>query len=249
VQRRLSVMTVLAVIVGLCVTEAASASHTLSEDDPYYPIECFSGTKPPVQVRSHTPLFTGFASCTDGDESHYTYEVTRADGVEAKGIVTFDPEDGAPSYSALRPGHDQVIVTLSDGRSEGEATVNLEIMPVPEDFQLVDDQILGRNRIVSLGATGCAEFPFAVSSCLAKAKARATIRERGRPKRTITIGKASATLMPGQVKSLKVKLSKRFVRVLKQARQMKVTVVLKTQQTDPFGLWKEKIKDDFKLFP
>jgi len=230
------------------VPGAASASH--APPDPYYPIKCYSGTKPPVQVRSNTPLFTGFASCTDGDESHYSYEVRRADGVEAKGIVTIDPFDGTPYYAALRPGHDQVIVTLSDGTSQGETTINLENRPVPKDFRFVDgDQILSSKRIVSLATTGCDEFPFPVGSCTATAKAQASIRERGKPMRTVTIGRASATLKPGQVKDLKVQLSKRFVRVLTQTRQMKVTVVLTTEQTDPFGLYKEKLKNDFKLFP
>jgi hypothetical protein len=29
---------------------------------------------------------------------------------------------------------------------------------------------------------------------------------------------------------------------------MKITVVLTTQQTDPFGLWEAKLKDAFRLY-
>jgi hypothetical protein len=225
----------------------ASASHTRSEDDPYSPIKCYSGTKPPVQVRSQTGLFTGFATCVNGDADHYQYEVRRADGVEAKGIVTFDPEDGRPAYNALRVGRDQVIVKVSDGISEATTTIDLEIRPWGNQF--VGDQVLRRNRVISLGEAGCPpEFPFPVGSCRSKATARASIRERGRPRRTVTIGRASATTMPGQGKDLNVRLSRKFVRVLKRARQMKVTVVLTTQQTDPFGLWEAKLKDGFRLY-
>jgi len=248
IRRRRGLLTLASALIMIAsVPGPASASHTLPGD--YYPIQCISGAAPPIGLKYTEVLFTGNASCIGSEEPHFSYGVSRAAGVEAKGIVTLDPNDGTPLYSALRPGRDQVIVNVSDGMSQGQTTIDLEIEPQPTNFPFVDDQELSRKHIFSLGAAGCPGFPFPVGSCTAKIRARASIRERGKPRKTVTIGRVSTTLMPGQVKDIKVRLSKKFVRVLTQARQMKVAVVQMTKQTDPLGLYEETIKDDFDLYP
>jgi hypothetical protein len=106
-----------------------------------------------------------------------------------------------------------------------------------------------RRGIVEIGTGYCQDFPFpGAGSCTVEGTARATIRQRGKPRRTVKIGEDSLTLKPGQTRDLKVKLSAKFLRVLKQASLIRVSVSLKTKQTDPFGLWQAKLKDRFKLY-
>jgi len=141
-------------------------------------------------------------------------------------------------------------VRVADGTTQDEATFTV-INDFPEGLGLggPGDAQPNRKGIVEIGGGYCQSFPFpGAGSCTVEGTARATIRQRGKPRRTVKIGKASLTLKPGQTRDLKVKLSAKFLRVLKQASLIRVTVSLKTKQPDPFGLWKAELKDRFTLY-
>lgn len=254
-RRRAQLLTLAFALASLSAPAPASASHELPEGEAPLPVDCSPYSGEPT-TRSDKLSRTIFIGCDGGDPGHITTEVRQPDGVTPRGIVSRVEDGGSENggaeyiYTALRPGRDVFIVRVADGTTQDEATLTV-INDFPEGLGLArpGDAQPNRKGIVAIGAGFCQNFPFpGAGSCTVEGTARATIRPRGKPRRTVTIGKASLTLKPDQSRRLKVKLSAKFLRVLKQARLIRVAVSLKTKQSDPFGLWKAERKVRFTLY-